>query len=107
MAGMEGNQAFMLAAGKRLTLDTLEPRIARPVAMEGAARAVRGRVVIEAAGPGWVHALVRAGRPFDVWLRTTPGGFASVSCDCVGFQEEPAVCRHVWAALIVVQNEDL
>lgn len=67
---------------------------------------VHGRVRIVAADRSRIRAVVRGARIFDVTIEATEFGF-SATCDCVAFKEAPAICRHVCAALIKVQNDGL
>jgi hypothetical protein len=90
-----------------LVLDSFEPRVPRPIQLEGTGFFLHGRVRVVARERARVHAVVRAGRPHDVTIELTPAAKVAVACDCVGFQETLAVCRHLWAALITVQNEDM
>jgi hypothetical protein len=105
MAGM-GNQ-MPVDSGKGLVLDGLEPRIPRPIQLEGAGFYVHRRVSIAARDRNRVHAVVRGGRPYDVTITLLDSGKALATCDCVPFQQAPAVCRHMWAALIKIQNDGL
>jgi hypothetical protein len=101
-----GNQV-PAEVGKGLVLDGFEPRVPRLVQLEGAGFYVHGRVSIAAHERDRVHAVVRGGRPYDVTIAVTDSGKVIADCDCVGFADGQAVCRHVWATLIKVQNEDL
>jgi uncharacterized Zn finger protein len=98
----------MFGEGTRgLHLETLDPPAPRCVRLEGAGFFVHGRVRVVAARRGRVRAVVRGARPYDVTFETDDAGRLEAACDCVAFREHPAVCRHLWAALIKVQNEGL
>ena len=104
--GMEGKRI----QGPRATqflLDSLEPRVPRPVQLEAAGFHIRRRVAVVSRESDRLHAVVRAGRPHDVTVTIAPSGKIGVGCDCVPFLAEPFVCRHVYATLIKVVNEDL
>jgi hypothetical protein len=92
---------------KAITIDGLEPRVPRAVQLEGAGLYLHRRVTALGVGPGRVHAVVRGGRPYDVTVSAAGPGKAAVCCDCAGFRQTAAPCRHVWAVLIKIQNEDL
>lgn len=90
-----------------LQLDTLEPAAPRAVRLEGAGFVVHDRVTVIAAGRGRVHAIVRGARPYDVAVESAGEGGLAATCDCVTFRERPVVCRHLWAALVTIQNDEL
>jgi hypothetical protein len=102
---MEGNQTAPKPCG--LTLDSFEPGVPRAVKLEGAGFFLHGRVGIAARDRDAVHFVVRSRRPYDVRVGVTTSGKVTVECDCVPFVAEPAVCRHIWAALIKTQNDGL
>jgi uncharacterized Zn finger protein len=103
---MEGNR---IQAGGRATLaiDSLEPPVARRTKLEGAGFYLRGRVGLVAVEPRRIRAVVRSSRPYDVTVLGGETGAALVACDCIAFREAPAVCRHIWATLIKIQNEGI
>src|SRR5262245_24546052 len=90
-----------------VTMDGFEPPVPRAIQLEGAGFYIRGRVMIAARDRESIHAVVRGSRPYDVAIGVGECGRVTVSCDCIPFREGSSVCRHVWAALIKVQNEDL
>jgi hypothetical protein len=90
-----------------LTIDSLDPPAPRAVRLEGAGFYLHGRVDVVIAEPRRVRAIIRGARPFDVTVTSGENGRHSVTCDCAAFREQQAICRHVWAALIKIQNESL
>ena len=106
MGGMEGN-LILASRTTMLAIDSLEPPVPRAVRLEGTGFYVHGRVDVVLAGPRQVRAIVRGARPFDVMVVMGESGTTTVACDCAAFREQPAVCRHVWATLIKIQNDGL
>jgi uncharacterized Zn finger protein len=88
-------------------LDDFEPRLPRQIQLEGAAFSLRRRVTIAAATGRSVHAVVRGARPYDVIVALSPEEKVHVACDCVPFLEDGLICRHIWAALVKIQNDGL
>ena len=103
---MEGNQ-IPAAGGATLAIDSLEPAVSRKIRLQGAGFYLHGRVGLVAVGPRRIRAVVRSSRPYDVTVVSGESGAAAVACDCIAFREQPSVCRHIWAALIKIQNEGL
>jgi uncharacterized Zn finger protein len=89
-----------------LAIESLDPPVPRRVRLEGTGFYLHGRVQVVLAKPRRVRAVVRGARPFDVTVSADEAGKTSVQCDCAAFDER-RVCRHVWAALIKIQNEGL
>lgn len=105
MEGMEGIQS-PTHGDTPLAIESLDPPVSRRVRLEGTGFYLHGRVQVVLAKPRRVRAIVRGARPFDVTVSADEAGKTSVLCDCAAFGER-RVCRHVWAALIKIQNEGL
>jgi uncharacterized Zn finger protein len=90
-----------------IAIDSFEPPVPRAVKLEGTGFYLHGRVGVILAEAGRVRAVVRGARPFDVSIVVGAAGNAAVSCDCATFREQREICRHVWAALIKTQNDEL
>ena len=104
--GMEGKQNEA-NDGRALILDSLEPCVPRALQLEGTAFQLHRRVQVVARTRDRVHAVIRGIRPYDVSVTVLETGRVAVACDCVTFAQEAAVCRHIWATLIEILNEDL
>jgi uncharacterized Zn finger protein len=102
---MDGNQSHG-ESDAPLAIESLDPPVSRRVRLEGTGFYLHGRVQVVLARPRRVRAVVRGARPFDVTVSADETGKTSVLCDCAAFDER-RVCRHVWAALIKIQNDGL
>jgi hypothetical protein len=105
MEGMEGNG--LVASETSLGIESLEPSVPRAVRLEGTGFYLHRRVQVVLADCRRVRAIVRGARPFDVTISQDEDGNSSVTCDCAAFRERNVICRHVWATLIKIQNEEL
>ena len=86
------------------SLRKLEPLFSRGVCARGERYARGGQVEIASATDGALSARVQGEQLYRVVLRAS-GTSLDVECTCPHFADSDALCKHIWATILVASNE--
>jgi hypothetical protein len=96
-------RASFAAASPRLR--RFEPFFSSRTRVRGLQYAAAGKVSLTEANHAWLAATVRGTDRYEVELALR-GGKLAASCTCPYFADSAEACKHVWATLLVGEDEE-